>query len=54
MTLPPSVQAEVKRILDAEARRLLEEQLAAEQQRDRDTVGAAAGSDPHPPTEPTR
>lgn len=37
--LPSRVQAEVQRILDAEARRLLADQL------DRDSIGATAGSD---------
>ena len=40
MSLPPHVNAEVRRILDAEARRLLAEQL------DRDAIGTTAGGDP--------
>jgi hypothetical protein len=41
MSLPPHVRAEVKRILDGAARRLLADEL------DRDAIGAATGSDDH-------
>ena len=38
-SLPPRVRSEVQRILNAEARRLLADEL------DRDAIGAATGSD---------